>query len=87
MALSRIQISWFEPPLRLVHDTLKAAVENKVEPSILLSHKLIWQKVKRLLICHLQRKYRPLIDLLTQKNYSISIIAHVDTYYVFPHNA
>ena len=87
MALSRIQISWFEPPLRLVHDTLKAAVDNKVEPSILLSHTLIWQKVKRLLKCQLQRKYRPLVDLLTQKTiqYQLSFMwIHITYFHTTP---
>ena len=86
-ALNRMQISWSEPPLRLVYDTLKVAVDNKVEPSILLSHKLLWQKVKRLLICHLQQNYRPLIDLLKPKTiqYQLSLMwIHITYFHTTP---
>ena len=76
MALRRIQLSWHEPSLRLVYDTLKSAVHNKIDPFILLSHKLLWQKVKRLLRGKLQLKYRPLIHLLIPKiiQYQLSIM-------------
>jgi len=76
MALKRIRISWHEPPLRLMYDTLKFAIDSEVDPSILLSHKLIWQQVKRLLTCQLQLKYRPLINLLMPKiiQYQFSIM-------------
>jgi len=44
MELRRIQFTWQEPPLRFVYNSLKSAVDSKIEPFVLLSHKLIWQK-------------------------------------------
>jgi len=80
-ALSRIQISWFEAPLQLVYDTLEDAVD-KVDPSILLSHKILWQKVKRLLKCHLQQKYRLLIELRPKTiQYQLSLMRTHITYF------
>ena len=86
MALRRIQISWHDPLLRLVYKSLKSAVNSKVDPSILLSHKLIRQKVKRLLICNLQLKYQPLINLLMPKiiQYQLSFIWIHITYFRTP---
>jgi len=66
-----------------VYDTLKDAVDDKVDPSILLSHKILWQKVKRLLKCHLQQKYRLLIELLRPKTiqYQLSLMRMHITYF------
>jgi len=86
-ALNRIQISWFEPPLRLIYDMLKAVVNNKVKPNILLSHKIIWEKVKQLLQCHLQHNFRPLINLLRQKTiqYQLSTMwIHITYFHTTP---
>lgn len=86
-ALKGIPISWCEPPLWLIYDTLKTAVDNKIEPHILLSHKIIWEKVKRLLLCHLQPDFRPLIKLLRQKtiSYQLSILwMHIPYFHTTP---
>jgi len=87
LSLNRIQISWFEPPSRLVYDTLNAAVDNKVEPYILLSHKIIWEKAKKLLKSHLQQHFRPLINSLRQKTilYQLSIMwIHITYFHTTP---